>query len=308
MAGGDFERAAGQLGAALALWRGDVCADVTLGPDLDVARSGLDERRLAVIEDCLEARLQRGEHRELVPELRGLVAAHPLRERLWEYLMLALSSAGRPADGLAAYAACREAFVRELGLEPGPRLRDLQTAILANDAHGPVRPERLLPTAVSESSWSDVAAPDPAPASPLSISRGPLRQPPIMDSQPASPTLPAPQPPAPQHRSPLRSRPWRAWHSLWLLPALLGFGFWTWLSFLYIGIRARRKNWLLMAAAYAVLLAAAVSLTEVTHPSWVATLGFTWVLAIWGAGSVHAVLENRSWLRWRSDRTPWYLS
>jgi DNA-binding SARP family transcriptional activator/tetratricopeptide (TPR) repeat protein len=137
LAGGDFELAAGRLGEALSLWRGDVCADVTLGPDLDVARSSLDEQRLAVTEDCLEARLRRGEHRELIPELRWLVAAHPLRERLWEYLMLALSSAGRPADALAAYTACRDAFVRELGLEPGTRLRNLQAAILANDTPGP---------------------------------------------------------------------------------------------------------------------------------------------------------------------------
>jgi DNA-binding SARP family transcriptional activator len=110
------------------LWRGNVCADVALGPELDTARSRLDEHRTAVTEDCLEARLRRGDHRDLIPELRGLVAEHPLRERLWEYLMLALSSAGRPAEALAAYTDCRAIFVRELGLEPGPQLRDLQAA------------------------------------------------------------------------------------------------------------------------------------------------------------------------------------
>jgi DNA-binding SARP family transcriptional activator len=82
LARGDFELAARQLGQALSLWRGEVCADITLGAELDVARSRLDEHRLAVTEDCLQARLHCGQHRELVPELRGLAAEHPLRERL----------------------------------------------------------------------------------------------------------------------------------------------------------------------------------------------------------------------------------
>jgi len=140
MARGDVELAVRQLGQTLSLWRGEVCADITLGAELDVARSRLDEQRLAVTEDWLQARLHRGEHRELVPELRGLVTEHPLRERLWEYLMIALSSAGLQADALAAYTACRAVFVRELGLEPGPQLRDLQAAILANDTPGPGKP------------------------------------------------------------------------------------------------------------------------------------------------------------------------
>jgi DNA-binding SARP family transcriptional activator/tetratricopeptide (TPR) repeat protein len=137
MASGHVELAVGQLGEALSLWRGEVCADIALGPELDVARSRLDELRLAVTEDWLQARLRSGQTRELVPELRGLVAEHPLRERLWEYLMLALSSAGLQADALAAYTSCRAVFVRELGLEPGPQLRDLQAAILVNGTREP---------------------------------------------------------------------------------------------------------------------------------------------------------------------------
>jgi DNA-binding SARP family transcriptional activator len=338
LAGGDFELAASQLGEALSLWRGEVCADVALGPELDVARSSLDERRMAVTEDCLEARLHRGEHRELVPELRGLVAAHPLRERLWEYLMLALTSAGRQADALAAYTACRAAFVRELGLEPSPRLRNLQTAILANDAPGPDRPERPLPGGAFQSSWpgsAAPAAPEPVPVSPGSAALGPSLHPPLVPAQvgnppqyalPQAPALqtPVPQTPLlqtpllqtslpqtslPQRRSPLGSRPWRIRHSLWLLPALLGFGFWTWLSFLYIGIRARRRDWVLIAVAYVVLLVVACIMIDVTHPGWISTVGgCLWLLGIWGGGSVHAVLVNRAWLRWRSDSTPWYLT
>jgi DNA-binding SARP family transcriptional activator len=269
MARGDCDLAARQLGQALSLWRGDVCADTALGPELDVARSRLDEHRIAVTEDWLEARLRRGEHRELVPELRGLVAEHPLRERLWEYLMLALSSAGLQADALAAFTACRAVFVRELGLEPGPQLQNLQAAILANDTHGQPSPHLLL-----------------AAAQPVDPRQHSLRL----------------------SHSPLRSRPWRFWHSLWLLPALLGFGFCTWLSFLYIGIRARRRDWLLVAGGYAALVVGQCSLCEYGNPNSnaVAVLFLFSVIAVWGGGSVHALVVNRSWLRWRSGRTPWY--
>jgi DNA-binding SARP family transcriptional activator len=306
LARGDFEMAASQLGEALSLWRGDVCADVALGPELDVARSSLDEHRMAVTEDCLEARLHCGEHRELVPELRGLVAVHPLRERLWEYLMLALSSAGRQADALAAYTACREAFVRELGLEPGPQLRNLQAAILANDTRGPERHLRPVPAGIFQNAWQDAPVPaaarEPVPVSPDSSARGPS---PYLPLAPAQAVPPQQHPPA-QRRSRLGSRPWRVWHSLWLLPALLGFGVCTWLSFLYIGVRARHRNWLLLAVAY--LSGACILAALPNSPSWVVTLGGFWLLTLWGGGAVHAVLVNRSWLRWRSGRTPWYLS
>jgi DNA-binding SARP family transcriptional activator len=295
LAGGDVDLAARQLGEALSLWRGDVCADIALGPELDVARSRLDEHRMAVTEDCLEARLHRGEHRELVPELRGLVAVHPLRERLWEYLMLALSSAGRQADALAAYAACRAAFVRELGLEPGTQLRNLQAAILANDSRGPDKHARPLPAGSPRSGELDLAAEPMRPAQHVS-------------PQHVSPQRLSPQRLSPQRPSPLRSRPWRTWHSLWLLPALLGLGFWTWLSFLYIGTRARRRSWLLIAVAYAVLLVGACTLAGFDNSHWVTMLVGCWLLALWCGGSVHALLVNRSWLRWRSDRTPWYLT
>ena len=117
-----------------------------------------------------------------------------------------------------------------------------------------------------------------------------------------------PEHPPPQRHSPLRSRPWRTLHSLWLLPALLGLGFWTWLSFLYLGMRARRRNWLLTAVAYAALLVGACTLGETDNSQWANELFACWILALWGGGTIHALVVNRSWLRWRSDHTPWYLS
>ena len=305
---GDFELAARQLGEALSLWRGDVCADIELGPELDVARSRLDEHRIAITEDCLEARLHHGEHRELVPELRGLVAAHPLRERLWEYLMLALISAGQQADALAAYTACRGVFVRELGLEPGTQLRKLQAAILANDTRESDSHVGPLSAGVYRSGWQDSAI-EATVRELVTVPSGP-------DARGTSPLLPlvpahAVGPlhhPLPRRHSPLCSRLWRTWHSLWLLPALFGVGLWTWLSFLYIGVRARRRNWLLIAVAYFALVAVEFILAGLAHSQWATLLAGSWLFALWVGGAVHALLVNRSWLRWRSDRRPWYLS
>lgn len=285
LACGDFRLAAQRLDEALSLWRGDVCADTALGWELDMARTRLDEHRLAVTEDWLEARLRCGEHRELVPELRALVAANPLRERLWEYLMAALGSAGRQADALAAYAACRTAFVRELGLEPGIKLRNMQAAILAGESSGPDLPPAAVLT--GGPAVGEAGEPDPGPQDPVA---------------------PTPDNPVPQRNSPLRSRLWRVRHSLWLLPALLGFGLCTWLSFLYIGLRARHRKWLLISAGHAFLSTIAFVLVGITNSQSVTVLAGTLLLILWGGGSIQALVVNRSWLRWRSDRTPWYLT
>jgi DNA-binding SARP family transcriptional activator len=74
-----------------------------------------------------------GNYGLVVPELARLVAAHPLRERLREFQMLALYASGRKADALAVYQDCRLVLARELGIDPGPGLGAVLTAVLAND-------------------------------------------------------------------------------------------------------------------------------------------------------------------------------
>ena len=90
-----------------------------------------------------EADLVLGRHGELVSELEALCREHPLRERLWELLMLALYRAGRQAEALRAYSKARDHLVDELGIDPGPALRQLEARILAQDpslaAIGPAR-------------------------------------------------------------------------------------------------------------------------------------------------------------------------
>jgi YVTN family beta-propeller protein len=145
---GDRRGAARMLTEALALWRGPALADVLYEPFASAPARQLEERRLNALESRVEAELDIGGGAALVPDLEQLVADHPLRERLVAALMLALYRAGRQADALAAFQAARCRMVNELGLEPGPGVRELEQRILRHDpalaaprradnAHGP---------------------------------------------------------------------------------------------------------------------------------------------------------------------------
>ncbi|MFN2471280.1 MAG: BTAD domain-containing putative transcriptional regulator [Gaiellaceae bacterium] len=123
--------AATTLEEALALWRGEPLADLA---DASAALTGLEEARIAALEQRIDADLALGRHAELAGELEGLIAEHPFRERLRGQLMLALYRSGRQADALAAYQGAREALVEHLGVEPGEELRGLERAILRQDA------------------------------------------------------------------------------------------------------------------------------------------------------------------------------
>ena len=131
---GEPAAASAVLSAGLALWRGEVLADLA---DEDLARpehARLTELRRLAVEDRVDADLAAGRHDEIVGELEGLVAAEPLRERRTAQLMLALYRSGRQADALRAYQATRHVLGEELGIEPGADLRRLEAAILAQDA------------------------------------------------------------------------------------------------------------------------------------------------------------------------------
>ena len=132
-AAGDSRSAARTLSAALALWRGPALADVLYQPFASAPAGRLEEQRLSALESRIEAELACGSGVKLVSELEQLVAGHPLRERLVAALMLALYRAGRQADALAAFRVARGRLVEELGLEPGPEVRQLQQRILQHD-------------------------------------------------------------------------------------------------------------------------------------------------------------------------------
>ncbi len=130
---GEVALGSAALGEALALRRGEPLAEFAYAGFADVERAHLDELTLVAIEARAGADLALGLHGELVGELEALCREHPLRERLWELLMLALYRAGRQAEALRAYTEARGRLVDELGIEPGRALRELQARVLAQD-------------------------------------------------------------------------------------------------------------------------------------------------------------------------------
>lgn len=127
------EQASQVLGAALALWRGPVLADLVADGVSWPALVEITRLRDVAVEDRLDAELACGRHREVVAELKALVSDHPLRERVRGQLMLALYRCGRQADALAVFRDARKRFAAELGIDPGPELVELEQAILTQD-------------------------------------------------------------------------------------------------------------------------------------------------------------------------------
>jgi len=147
---GDVDRGGSTLRAALGLWRGDALPEFA---DAEFARTQLTrlrELRLTALEDRIEADLALGAHGQVVGELETLTTEHPFRERLWELRMVALYRGGRPADALRAYQEARRILGEELGLDPGPKLRDLDREIAQRDPNLELDRRRPLATPASE--------------------------------------------------------------------------------------------------------------------------------------------------------------
>src|SRR6266545_1557341 len=135
------------LREAISLWRGAPLADFAYESFAQAEIARLAELRTSVLEQRIDVDLELGRHAELVGELETLVNDHPLRERLRSQLMLALYGSGRQAEALEVFQAGRRALVDELGIDPGRSLRELEQAILRQDAEldldepSPVMPE-----------------------------------------------------------------------------------------------------------------------------------------------------------------------
>jgi YVTN family beta-propeller protein len=134
---GDLER----LTSALELWRGPPLTELSYEPFAQDEIARLDELRLTALEARFEAQLERGQHASVIPELAALVKQHPLRERLRGLLMLALYRSGRQAQALETYQDLRSTLDKELGIAPGPAVRELERKILNQDESlAPPRP------------------------------------------------------------------------------------------------------------------------------------------------------------------------
>jgi len=155
---GDPAGAVGAARRALALWQGPALADVAAEPFAQAETARLDELRAVAAETELEAEIAAGRHREVIGRFEALLAEHPLRERLWWLLMVALYRAGRQADALRAYQKARAELRDELGLDPGPELRELEAAILRQDP----ALDLLLAPVTSPTSPPPGVAPSPA--------------------------------------------------------------------------------------------------------------------------------------------------
>ena len=151
------DQAARLLERALDEWRGDALADLAFEPFAQAEVARLEELRVVALESRIDAELQLGRHAVAGSGLERLIAEHPLRERLRYLQMLALYRAGRQAEALEAYRKARTRLVDEIGVEPGPELRELHEAILRQDPA------------------LDPAVPPEAPAAPGSLPARPSR-------------------------------------------------------------------------------------------------------------------------------------
>ncbi|MFI0419465.1 ATP-binding protein [Spongiactinospora sp. 9N601] len=144
LAAGRAGPAAAVLREALGLWRGPALADATDVPLVAAQRTRLEELRLAATEDRIEAELaDSGAGGGVAAELRPLLAAHPLRERLAVLLMRALHAEGRQAEALEVYERVRRRLAGELGADPSPELAATHLAILRAGEPPPARPSVL---------------------------------------------------------------------------------------------------------------------------------------------------------------------
>jgi DNA-binding SARP family transcriptional activator len=176
---GRRDTALSTLSEGLALWRGPALADVPDSVTMVAEAARLDQARLGALEQRIDVLLELGRHAATVEELRQLVATHPLRERLWARLVLALHRCGRRGEALDTYQQARATLAAELGVEPGAELRELQQAILTDDpalaasapaggevAAGPV-PAQLPPAGsgftgrTAQLAWLDALPPEP---------------------------------------------------------------------------------------------------------------------------------------------------
>ncbi|WP_149179325.1 AfsR/SARP family transcriptional regulator, partial [Streptomyces sp. TRM49041] len=160
-AAGDRAQAVALINKALGLWDGEPLASVP-GPYAETQRARLEEWRLQLVETRLDLDLECGHHAETVSELTALTAAHPLRERLRELLMLALYRSGRQAEALAVYVDTRRLLADELGVDPRPELSRLQQRILRADSElaQPVEPTAPGPQAVARPAQLPATVPD----------------------------------------------------------------------------------------------------------------------------------------------------
>ncbi|MFF0171938.1 DNA-binding SARP family transcriptional activator [Micromonospora profundi] len=303
-----------ELAAALELWQGEPFVGFT-GPIFDAARQRLVELRAVALETRAELTLDLGRHREVIGELRELVAEFPVRERLRHHLMLALHRSGRQAEALAAYREFGSLLREEYGIEPGEALQELHRRILRSDPTltapaMPLTAPAMPLTAPAEALAApakpsdDRQPPALAPSPTAGLRSGPWESPTTSDRFPSDvgypPPILLPQPVADSRPARPQSPPWasRAATFAGTVLVLFSFGCLTWLVILAYAVW--RRSWRLAVAGigYLAIVVVEVALLDIEHPDAevpgleaVTFLGLavvTWIL-----GAVHVILLSR---------------
>ncbi|MDH6549680.1 DNA-binding SARP family transcriptional activator/tetratricopeptide (TPR) repeat protein [Streptomyces sp. SAI-133] len=207
---GDWPETVRACAAALALWRGAPLSGVPSELAGYALVQRLEEARLLLLEWHYDAELALAATRPdaLVPELSALAAEHPLRESYHRQLMLALHRTGRQAEALAVHRDLRTRLIEELGVEPGPAVREAHVEVLRGGdggGHADTATDPTSPAGRSRADTTGVTGTAVAGSLPASATRG--DGPPAVP--PSSPALPAPSPaadqppPAPENPLPL---------------------------------------------------------------------------------------------------------
>lgn len=129
----DAENGSDLISQGLALWRGNMLADLHVGPILAVESARFEEYRLIALERHITADLAMGHYMQVLDELYTLTARNPLHERFHAQFMIALCWSGQVSKALGTFQRLRSALVEELGIEPSPALQNLHSAILVSD-------------------------------------------------------------------------------------------------------------------------------------------------------------------------------
>ena len=162
LADGRPDDGARELRGALEMWRGVPLAEFA-EPFARLEEARLAEQQLTCLEECVDAELALGRESELVAELEALVRRHPLRERPRAQLMLALYRCGRHAEALEAFQSFRRTLHDELGIEPPPRLKELQRRMLQQDRSLDLVPAERAPAPEAPPAAATPAATAPPP-------------------------------------------------------------------------------------------------------------------------------------------------
>jgi DNA-binding SARP family transcriptional activator len=197
LSAGQAARALAGLDAALALWRGPAYAEYAAQAWARAEIDRLDELRLLAVERRAEALLALGRAADAVAGLQAHAAERPLREDAWQLLATALYRAGRQGEALGALRRIRATLVAELGVDPGPRLRRLETDILAQAPHliPSSPPAGLEAAALSRPGTATLHRPGtdaPRPQSPPAQPEIAATAQPTAYSSPSRPTEPGP--------------------------------------------------------------------------------------------------------------------